>query len=422
VTGDEPLRVLLLDDAVFEDLPGGSRLVARELARGLTRRGHAVTTLAPRHPSTPADAPDDETIPDRGRVVRYAMPEGGGPPAFFRAGADACRRLPAQGAAAFDVAHSHFAYASLGPLRALGASTARVRTFHGPWDEECFVEEIAAASGAVGRAKAAAKRALRARVERQSLTDSDRVTVLSDAFRALPGRYGVDPARVEKIPGGVDLRRFHPDAVGGRVAARTRLSLPTDRRVLLSVRRLAPRMGLENLIAAMPEVARRHPDVLLLIGGKGPHRGTLEAAIRAAGVGGHVRLLGFVDEKILVDLYRAADLFVLPTMALEGFGLVTVEALASGTPVVGTPVGATPELLGDVEPRLLAAGCEPGALAAAVAGFLDALAAGPGSWAGRLTPDALHAHVAARYSWDRHVDATLELYRAAVVRKGTGRR
>ena len=65
--------------------------------------------------------------------------------------------------------------------------------------------------------------------------------------------------------------------------------------------------------------------------------------------------------------FAAADLFVLPTLAYEGFGMATLEALACGTPVVGTPVGATPEILGPLDPRLLARGVEPDALRSAVA-------------------------------------------------------
>jgi glycosyltransferase involved in cell wall biosynthesis len=79
-----------------------------------------------------------------------------------------------------------------------------------------------------------------------------------------------------------------------------------------------------------------------------------------------VRFLGRVPEEELASLYGAADLFVLPTVAYEGFGMATVEALACGTPVVGTPVGATPELLRPLEGGLVAASATPGDLAAAI--------------------------------------------------------
>jgi glycosyltransferase involved in cell wall biosynthesis len=79
-----------------------------------------------------------------------------------------------------------------------------------------------------------------------------------------------------------------------------------------------------------------------------------------------VRFVGRVAEDELLDWYRAADLFVLPTVAYEGFGMVTVKALASGTPVVGTPAGATPELLEPLDQRLVARGSDPDSLAAAI--------------------------------------------------------
>jgi glycosyltransferase involved in cell wall biosynthesis len=79
-----------------------------------------------------------------------------------------------------------------------------------------------------------------------------------------------------------------------------------------------------------------------------------------------VQLLGLVPDDELRDWYRAADIFVLPTVELEGFGMVTIEALACGTPVVGTPVGATPELLTRLDPRLLAESSAPPDIAAAI--------------------------------------------------------
>jgi glycosyltransferase involved in cell wall biosynthesis len=111
------------------------------------------------------------------------------------------------------------------------------------------------------------------------------------------------------------------------------------------------------------------------------------------GLDGRVRFVGRVSEGDLLDWYRAADLFVLPTVAYEGFGMVTVEALASGTPVVGTPAGATSELLEPLDPRLVADGSDPESLASAIG---DALLFTNEDFQARCRDYAL-----ARFDWER---------------------
>jgi glycosyltransferase involved in cell wall biosynthesis len=112
-------------------------------------------------------------------------------------------------------------------------------------------------------------------------------------------------------------------------------------------------MGLHNLIEAMSEVVRRHPDVLLLIAGKGTLQHELEQHIRSRNLSANIRMMGAVSDQVLHLLYRAADFSVVPTTAYEGFGLILVESLASGTPVLGTPIGAIPEVLTPLSTSLL---------------------------------------------------------------------
>ncbi len=258
----------------------------------------------------------------------------------------------------------------------------------------------------LGKVKAQIKRRLRHQVEATNLKRGHGVVVLSQHSRSEVQSFGYPDKDIHLIAGGADVVRFTPP--DSRAEVRHALGLPVDRTLLLSVRRLTPRMGLDNLIKAMPAIIARRPDALLLIGGKGPERNYLQKLIEQNGLSNHVRLLGFIDDDELAGYYQSADLFVLPTLALEGFGLVTTEALSCGTPVIGTPVGATPEILGLLDPRLIAAGTQPADLAQAVLGFLE------GEWASALTPACLHRFVRDHYTWERHADTVESLYRKLV--------
>lgn len=207
-----------------------------------------------------------------------------------------------------------------------------VMHFHGPWYAE-------GAEEGGGRFGVRCKRW----IEQQVYSRADRVIVLSRAFGELVTRdYGIASDRIRVVPGHVDLARF--SVTCSRDAARARLNWPADRRIFVSVRRLTRRMGLEQLIGAMTQVAAAVPEVLLYIAGRGPMEAPLRQRVADAGLDRHVRFLGFVPDDDLPWVYRAADLNVVPSSRLEGFGLVVVEALASGTPSMVTPVGGLPEV------------------------------------------------------------------------------
>lgn len=234
---------------------------------------------------------------------------------------------------------SHFALYTIPALDQLNRSTHIVH-FHGPWSEESREE---------GASKITA--AFKHRLEKTVYGKAARVIVLSRAFADVAVRsYGVPEEIVRIIPGAVDVERFGMHET--REQAREALGWPKDRRILVSVRRLVNRMGLGTLIAAMQHVSKEHPDTLLFIAGKGRLRETLEAQIEQAGLQQCVRLLGFVPDEKLPLVYRAANMNIVPTMALEGFGLVAAEALAAGTPSVVTPVGGLPEVVASLSENL----------------------------------------------------------------------
>lgn len=246
---------------------------------------------------------------------------------------------------------AHFAlYAA--PLALLRNAPPLVAHFHGSWAAESAAE-------GEGRIAVTAK----ALVERYVLARARRCIVLSNAYRELLTKScGVAGERITVIPGGVDTERFScPRA--DRVALRRHLGWPEDKRILLCVRRLARRMGLEELLKAWAWVARAHPDAHLVIAGKGVMEKPLREMAAALGLEASVQFVGFLPEACLPLAYAASDVSLVPSQTLEGFGLVTLESLACGTPVLVTPVGGLPEAVSGLAPSLVLPGADAGALA-----------------------------------------------------------
>jgi phosphatidylinositol alpha-1,6-mannosyltransferase len=106
--------------------------------------------------------------------------------------------------------------------------------------------------------------------------------------------------------------------------------------------------GHERVIAAIPQLVAAGHDVVYLVVGEGDDRTRLEASARDAGLADRVRFLGSVEKPKLIEIYRAADLFAMPSTG-EGFGIAFLEAMASGTPALGLNAGGTPDALADGE-------------------------------------------------------------------------
>ena len=202
------------------------------------------------------------------------------------------------------------------------------------------------------------------RLERQAVAAAEQILVLSDFSRSLLlVDHDWTTAASPRFRGS-STRTASPRGTGGRPPAAA-LGLEVEGPVLLTVSRLEPRMGIDRLLRALPLLGR--DDVTLVVAGTGSLAGELPRLAAELGVAERVLFVGRVaDDERLADWYRAADLSVLPTSAYEGFGMATAEALASGTPVVGTAIGATPELLAPLDSRLVASSADPTALASAI--------------------------------------------------------
>ena len=293
-----------------------------------------------------------------------------------------------------DIFASHFAMLALPSLDAVKRQPFVVH-FHGPWADEARVQGS-------GAAKALAMRT----VEKLVYSRADLVITLSHAFsKVLQESYGIAQERIRIIPGAADLQRFVPPA--SRAAIRSELGWPQDRKILITVRRLVPRMGLGNLLTAMSRLRTKHPDMLLYMIGKGPLQPQLQAQIEALGLQDHAKLLGYVAEDDLVKMYGAADLNVVPTLALEGFGLVAAESLAAGTPALVTPVGGLPEVVGGLSDSLVLASTS----AEDIARGLDAALSGDSPLP---TSAACRAYVEKHFSANLMAERTAAVYRELV--------
>ena len=345
--GKSTLHTLQLGLEWFAEIPGGLNRVY----------GHLLQELATQ------DVESYGLVAGSPAVERLS---GGLAHAFAAPGAPMLARLRALRGAALPwlLAHrgdgvivSHFALHALPLVDQLHRHPFVVH-FQGPWGDESRLE-------GEDRITVLQKQL----VERLVYRRADAAIVLSTAFAdVLATRFGVRRDRIHVIPGGVEAARY--DHSRSRADCRAELGWPTDRPVVLCVRRLVRRVGVDTLIEAAVDVRRRVPEALVLIAGSGPIRAELEARVGALGLGDTVRFLGFLPDALLPLAYRAADLTVVPTIALEGFGLITVESLAAGTPCVVTPVDGLSEIVAPLAPQLITASSRAGDIADALAGCL----------------------------------------------------
>lgn len=215
------------------------------------------------------------------------------------------------------------------------------------------------------------------------------LTVVSAAMREEMSRIGIDASRVAAQPMGVDLaQRFTPDA-----------SVQRSRDELLFVGRLVEKKGLRYLIDAMPAILRMHPSAFLTVAGFGPEEAALRQQAERLQLGDKVRFVGAVGQAALPDLYRRAAVFVAPFVQAasgdqEGLGLVLVEAIGCGCPILAGRVPALTDVLGDgfddmaIDPRDTQA----------FADRIIALLAAPS--ATRIRASKLREGIGQRFGWD----------------------
>lgn len=234
---------------------------------------------------------------------------------------------------------------------------------------------------------------------------ADRIIAISSEMKTqLSTRYGIDESVLTHVPHGVDTDRYRPRSQRHHAVSRDPLTL-------LFVGRLISRKGVDLAVEAVAAADR--DDIELLIAGNGRLEDEIRDLARARGIDDQIQLLGYVPDDQLPVLYSSADV-TLFTSNYEGFGLVFLESLAAGTPVVGAPVGGFPDLVTDGQEGLIV-DRTPQALAGAIEGLADAPE--------RATEMGQRGReLAATRTWETVATETETVYRTALDRHDTSAR
>jgi 1,2-diacylglycerol 3-alpha-glucosyltransferase len=326
------MRILKISDVFFPRVNGVSTSI-QTFRRDLTELGHEVVLVAPSYSQTSADA-HETADPSIRRVPARAVPRD--PEDRIMSFGGLRRALAELAERRFDVVHIHTPflahYAGLRFARELGIPV--VATYH-----TLFEEYLHHYVPLVPRGITAG---LARRFSRSQCNQLDAVIAPSQAMQQALLAYGIT-RRIEILPTGLPAERFQ---AGDGSAFRRRHGLRLEQPLLLFVGRAAHEKNIGFLLEMMLELRSLRPDALLLIAGEGPAAASLRAQATRLGLDGAVRFLGYFDRSgELQDCYSAADVFVFSSLT-ETQGLVLLEAMAQGVPVVAIPRMGTVDILG----------------------------------------------------------------------------
>jgi phosphatidylinositol alpha-1,6-mannosyltransferase len=202
--------------------------------------------------------------------------------------------------------------------------------------------------------------------ERPVYTRADAVIVLSDLVAASVRRwFPAASERLRVVPYAIDTELFAPNPERRRLT-RARLGVADADGVVVSVGVLSAQKGIDVAIEALALARARLPGLRLVVVGDGDAAADLRRIAERRGVADAVRFTGRVPHRATADYYNAADVFVMPTLRVESFGLVLAEAMACEVPVVASRIGATHEVVADGETGVLVAPGRADALAEAI--------------------------------------------------------
>jgi len=386
------MKVLVVADVSAEKVIGGAERMLVSHVRALLADGHDITLLTRQLPGN--EMLQCEIAPG---VVEYRLPYSGSRGMAglrqLRAGAKVWWREHAGG---FDVVVAEQPFTMWALLKA-GCRLPRLQIVH-----SFAFEEYATRHGLDWNTRHWLVSQAMLRLEKSIYHTAHHILVLS---RYMCGRlrecFGLADVSISTVAGGVDI----PDGFDERARQQVREMLGWEKPVVVTLRNLVPRTGVDLMIQAAAILHHDVPGLYWCVMGEGPILEPLKELAGLLGISDCVEFTGYLPENEVGWRLLGADAFMLPTRSLEGFGLVTIEASAHGLPVVGTPVGANPEVIAASPHNRLARDVSPQALA----GALKEILCDPVDYGTRARE--LRIHCRQHFSWQRHDERFLQLVR-----------
>jgi len=236
--------------------------------------------------------------------------------------------------------------------------------------------------------------------------EADRVIVCSQSMKnEICGHFNLPLDKVDVIPNAIDTTKYQTSVDRGSV--RQRYGVGYGEKLILCVGRLVPQKGIEYFIRAIPIIAKRYPEAKFIIVGEGWSRDLLEAEARSSGQGRKIQFTGFASDQEVINLMTSADALVVPSV-YEPFGIVALEGMATGVPVVASKVDGLAEVIEHDRTGVFVYPRSPESIAWGV----DQVLSDPGhaKW---LTENAKE-ELRKAYSWEAVAMKTVEVYRKVV--------
>jgi len=360
------MNYLTAVDACFLDSPGGSQRVAWDIAKAARNQGWKVSMLC-LNPGN-GHLPDGPSESDGIEVVRYSRPATGNLnplrpiKQIYAAGGAFNKWLRST---KWDTIHIHSPITGAGVIKSADPSARVVYTVHSPVVSEQRINWFNRSWSGNGRLFFGLP--FLKWLEKKLLDRSDAIHALSEFTRTEMHRFHGIGEKITVVP------HWCRDGFQKSFAvkrAREKLGWPADKTIFFTVRHHGKRYGIDIAIRALAGIDSKHV-WKFYIGGDGPLRPELESLVSALGLEEQVIFTGYLRDETLALAYQAADAFLLPTTALECFGLILLEALACECPVISTDAGAIPEIMREILPDFIVPAGNVGAMKGKIEDLLE---------------------------------------------------